>query len=426
MSSRQKIYPKSNPSSEWNDKAWFHVDLDAFYAAVEQLDHPEYRGKPVIVGSLPGYRGVVSTCSYEAREYGVHSAMPINQAYAKCPDGIYVLPRMTRYSEKSKEVMAIFKDFSPEIIQISVDEAFINMSGTMKLFGSPINTAKTLRKMVEAKTGLTISLGLSTNKYVSKIASAHQKPNGLTIVYPGEEKSFMTSLELKELWGVGKKTRQRMAEYNITSVAQLQELPIPLLKRLFGNAGGDFIHTAVQGNDPGIYTGETKSHSISAERTFGEDTNDRDVLEQTLLHIANTIMFRLLDETGSSKTLYFKIRFADFSSQSIQRSAQHNFTSVDEIYQEALDLLNKKWNGREQVRLIGLGFQNVQFSSNIEQQELFEDPFEKKSKVEKAVLSIRQKYDTKIIKKARLMDHSESYDRFKSEVEEEDHKDSEN
>ena len=189
------------------NKIFLHVDLDAFFASVEQLDHPEYRGKPVIVGGLPqDRRSVVSTASYEARQYGVHSAMPTSQALRLCPNGIFVRCRMERYHEKSEEVMNIFREYSPDIQQISVDEAFIDLTGTEILFGPPEETARRLKAEVFEKTGLTVSVGLASTKYCAKIASGLKKPDGLTIVEAGRENEFMLSLPIEKVWGAGSKT----------------------------------------------------------------------------------------------------------------------------------------------------------------------------------------------------------------------------
>ena len=191
---------------EWNDICILHIDLDAFFASVEKIDNPDLKGKPVIVGGKPSdRRAVVCTASYEARKFGVHSAMPITKAYSLCPQGVYISPRMERYHEKSQEVMEIFSDFSPEIRQISVDEAFINLSGTQRLFGNPSDTARKIKAEVKEKTGLTVSAGLAQNRYIAKIASGLSKPDGFYEVPPGTEEDFMLSLPIEKVWGIGTK-----------------------------------------------------------------------------------------------------------------------------------------------------------------------------------------------------------------------------
>ena len=208
---------------------FFHVDLDAFFASVEQLDNPAYRGKPVIVGGL-GMRGVVSTASYEARKFGVHSAMPIGRARALCPHGIFLKTRMQRYHEKSKEIMGIFKNFSPDVQQLSVDEAFLDMTGTEKIFGDTETAARRLKNTILEQTGLKVSVGAASNKYIAKIASGQSKPDGLLVIPPGGESAFMQSLRLSEVWGIGGKTRARLAEAGLTSIAEILTQPEAVLQ----------------------------------------------------------------------------------------------------------------------------------------------------------------------------------------------------
>ena len=237
----------------------FHVDMDAFYASVEQQDNPQYRGKPVIIGASPRQRGVVSACSYEARKYGVHSAMPISQAYRRCPAGVYLPVRMKRYQEVSKQIMALFDRFTPRVQQISVDEAFLNMTGTERLFGPPRKTAEELKEEVRGKTGLTISVGVATNKFLAKIASDLEKPDGLCIVAPGKEEQFIMDLPLKNIWGIGKKTLERLEELNITTTATLKSFSKALLVSMLGKGAGEYLFQAARGKDPGIFREDPQS-----------------------------------------------------------------------------------------------------------------------------------------------------------------------
>ena len=237
---------------------FFHVDLDAFFASVEQLDNPAYRGKPVIVGGL-GRRGVVSTASYEARKFGVHSAMPIARARSLCPHGIFLKTRMQRYHEKSQEIMAIFKNFSPDIQQLSVDEAFLDMSGTEKIFGDTATAAQLLKKTIFEQTGLRVSVGAASNKYIAKIASGQSKPDGLLVIQPGREAVFMQSLRLNEVWGIGSKTRARLAEAGLTTIAEILKQPESVLQLVIGNAAGTFLYQAIRGDTAHVFNEERKS-----------------------------------------------------------------------------------------------------------------------------------------------------------------------
>ncbi|WP_063135614.1 DNA polymerase IV [Spirochaeta lutea] len=385
--------------------SWFHLDMDAFYAAVEQRDNPAYAGKPVIVGALPGHRGVVSTCSYEARTYGVHSAMPISHAYRLCPQGIYVIPRMDYYSKISQQIMAVFADFTPRIIQVSIDEAFLDMKGAERLFGPPEESALALKKRVFETVGLTISVGVATNKLIAKMASGYKKPDGLTIVPPGEEQDFIRNLEIRDLWGIGKKTQQRLSDLNLTTIDQLLQIPQQSLTILFGQATGQYLYQVLRGIDPGIYEGQSKSHSISNEHTYPRDITHRGTVEQTLLELSHSILFRLLGEQSRSHVLQLKIRFADFTTSTAQTTLDHPIRSLEETHRLALSLLKKRWTGGQAIRLIGLGFSQVEPDTGAGQGELFaqEDMDIRRHQVEKAVLGIRSKFNPEAIQKASLL-----------------------
>ncbi len=229
----------------------FHVDLDAFYASVEQRDDPRLKGKPVIVGAAPGRRGVVSACSYEARRFGIHSAMAISQAYRRCPQGVFLPVRMERYLEVSRKVMGILGTYTPHMQQISVDEAFLDMTGTERLLGPAIEVGRGLKEEVKRETGLAITVGIGPNKYVAKLATNAGKPDGLTLVTQAEVEAFLDRLALKDLWGIGEKTLARLTELNIVSTAQLREFGSEELARLLGKGTASFLHGVVRGEDPG-------------------------------------------------------------------------------------------------------------------------------------------------------------------------------
>ena len=383
------------------DPLWFHVDMDAFYASVEQRDHPEYRGRPVIVGAMPNKRGVVATCSYEARALGIHSAMPVSHAYRLCPDGIYVPPRMKHYAAVSAQIMELFQDFSPEIRQVSIDEAFINMTGSEGIFGSAEEAAVLLKKRVRERTGLIITVGAASNRLVAKMASGFRKPDGLTIVAVGKNGDFVRQLSLDALWGVGKKTRQRLTELNITSIDQLLLLPPETLGRFFGKAGGNYLFQIIRGIDPGIYDALAKQHSISHEHTFDRDCRNRDALEDVLFHLVYSIVFRLHWEHCRSHTLVLKLRLGDFSTSSIQKSLEQEIKTVEDCYALAIHLLNKKWDSKSPVRLIGIGFSKVTKREESNQAELFEHASDRRFRAEIAVLALHEKYHDLKLSKAR-------------------------
>ncbi len=384
---------------------FFHADLDAFFAAVEQLDHPEYRGKPVIVGGERGKRGVVSTCSYEARAFGVHSAMPMNRAEALCPDGIYVRGRMHRYHEKSREVMAVFSRWSPSVQQISVDEAFIDMTGTERLFGPPELAAAKLKASVKEETGLTVSIGVAPNRYVAKIASGLNKPDGLTLVPSGGEQEFMRALRLKDVWGAGEKTRQRLEEAGLGTVPLLLECSEPLLQGILGKAGGSFLFNALRGCDPGIFTGSSASRSISSEHTFPFDIKDAETVETAILELASDVSYRMMDSGLSSKTVHIKIRYDDFTTVSIQETFDTTIKDMDDLFRRSCLLFRRKYTNGVPVRLIGVGVFNLTDKPEADQLDLFAAPDSgKKRKVQEAVHALEKKRGKGLVTRARLLD----------------------
>jgi DNA polymerase-4 len=382
---------------------FFLVDLDAFFASVEIRDNPSLAGKPVIVGALPGHRGVVSACSYEARKFGVRSAMPISQAYRRCPQGVYLVPRMERYSELSDQVMSILESYTPQLQRISIDEAFLDMSGTERLLGPAFFVGRRIKDQVRADTGLTLSIGIAPNKYLAKLASEAGKPDGLRQVLPGGELEFLDSLPLAKLWGVGEKTRLRLQELNITTIPGLRQVPLPMLRSMMGGASGDYLYRVVRGQDPGIYSPSPKSRSVSNETTFESDLKNAEAIRRTLLELAEQVMYRLMREGLKSNTAVLKLRFADFTTTHAQRTVRHWLTSSDELYRLCLELLAQRWNGSTPVRLVGVGADNVVSGQEAVQQELFEDDSSRKRRVEEAVTRIREKMEGVKLTKASLL-----------------------
>lgn len=368
----------------------FHVDMDAFYAAVEQHDHPELRGKPLIIGGL-GPRSVVSTASYEARKFGLHSAMPTAQALRLCPSVIVLKPNMQRYNQISKIVMEICKSFSSQVQQISIDEAFLDMTGTQRLYGLPREAGMLLKQKVTQETGLTISVGIASSRFIAKMASDYNKPDGLCRVSAGREQAFIDAVGLKKLWGVGKVTQAQLAKHHILSASQLRSYTLCSLQSLFGHSMGHFLYHACRGIDPGIFTGEAKSHSISTETTFVEDVTTSNVLEQNLLQMSHEVMFRSLEEKQIGRTIGIKLRLPDFTTCTCQITPQANIYSAEQIYSYAKQLLMQKWHEGIPVRLLGLGLYQLYEGDKPMQEELFDDPFQKKRELEKVILAMQKK-----------------------------------
>ena len=399
-----------------SESLFFHVDLDAFFASVEMLDDPSLVGKPVIVGAEPGRRGVVSTCSYEARAFGVRSAMPISEAYRRCPQGVYVRPRIERYVELSARVMEVFCSFTPEVQRVSIDEAFLDMTGTERLWGSPEDAARLLKKKVREKTGLGISIGVAPNRYVAKIASGLRKPDGLVLVSSDKLEAFMLALPLGKLWGAGEKTQERFRELGILSVAQLSSMGEAQIASLFGKAGGAFLYGAVRGRDVGgMGGGEAASRSISGETTFERDTTDRECIEDVLLSLSEELAYRLWDTGCRSRCLALKLRLQDFTTLSRRSTRQAPYRSSAEAYKDALALLDRTWDGQSAVRLLGLGFAELEDSGTPSQGELFAETEEKTRKAENAIFEIERSGKGKVTK-ARLLGREDTRGRPKPEA----------
>jgi len=362
---------------------FFHVDLDAFFASVEILDNPDLAGKPVIVGASPGSRGVVSTCSYAARAFGVHSAQPISEACRLCPKGVFLPVRMERYAHKSREVMGVLGQFTPELRQLSIDEALMEMGGTERLWGPPDKAARLVKSRVRELSGLGISVGVGWNRYVAKVASGVGKPDALTIVPPGSEAEFMAGLPLEKLWGAGEKTREGLLGLGLKTIAQIQSAGLRLLESAFGQAAGSFLHSASLGQDPGIFSSERGSSSMSGERTFMRDTSSFDDLDGVLRMIADELAARALDSGLSSRTACLKLRFDDFTTITRRTTNREPFSSSAGILESARNLLRSAWDGTRPVRLIGLGLHGLE-SADRAQRGLFDSADEASDRAEKA------------------------------------------
>ena len=380
---------------------FIHADIDAFYASVEQLDCPELRGKPVIVGGLPGdLRSVVSAASYEARAFGVHSAMPIAQAIKLCPDGVYLRGNMRRYREKSDEIMAIFAGFSPGVQQLSIDEAFIDITGMEGLFGSPQTIAKKIKECVYIETGLTVSIGISTNKYLAKIASGISKPDGLSAIAPGGEETFMRALPVDKIWGAGKKTQDIFQKHGLKTGDDIFHLSHGTLTALFGKAFGLFLYKAVRGEGAQAFNEERGSHSISTERTFPVDLYDAFAIETALFDLCQSLIWRLLDSQWQSRTVSVKIRYGDFSTIGARETSPNYVTTLNELYDRLLALFRRKYQKGRGLRLIGAGLMNLEYRGAV-QEDLFEDGSEKERQLEQAILDINKKYPNAALRRSR-------------------------
>jgi DNA polymerase IV len=333
-----------------------HLDFDAFFAAVEENLDPSLKGKPVIVGG--GERGVVSTANYVARRYGVQSAMPLRTARRLCPHGVYLVGHHKLYAEYSQRLMAILDEYSPLVEQISLDEAFVDLTGTEKLFGSPVRTARLMQKRVADELKLSISVGLATNKLLAKVASDFKKPSGFTVVHPGEEASFLAPLPVEKLPGVGPALLSQLRDRGVVTVGDLARIPPHLLRLSFGEWGESLAHRA-RGEDPRLVTPREEVKSISREHTFEEDVSDQGVLESTLIALTEDVCRRLRRKRLEARTVTVKIRYSDFVTHTCSHTLPRPM-DVDEVFfEEVLALFRTGRRRRYHLRLLGVGVSNL-------------------------------------------------------------------
>jgi DNA polymerase-4 len=338
-------------SDQW--RAIVHLDLDAFYAAVEILENPDLSGKPVLVGGRPGERGVVVAASYPARAFGARSAMPMSQAVALCPQAVIVPPRHRLYGEYSRRVMAILRDACPLVEQISIDEAFLDLTQQIETWDGAIDLARLFQRQVREEVGLSASLGVATNKLVAKVASDHDKPGGLTVVQPGQEAAFLAPLSVRALWGVGPVMARKLAALGITTVGELAALPEEELRQRFGQQGKAMARQA-RGIDRRRVVTEHETKSISQERTFSHDLVDSEAIEQQLQKMSHRVARQLNRKELAAGTVAIKIRYADFTTFTRQMSLAVPTDDADLIFQAACTLFRRAWQRGRPIRLLGV------------------------------------------------------------------------
>ncbi len=354
--------------------------MDAFFASVEQADHPSWRGKPVIVGSDPTKRGVVSTCSYEARKFGVHSAMPSRTAYALCPKGIFVRPNMARYEEVSRQIFELFRNITPFVERVSVDEAFLDISGVIHLHGSARAVGEKLRDEVRKKFSLTCSVGIGPNRLLAKLGSEEGKPNGL-VEMPFEKDailSFLAPRPVGVLWGIGEQTEARLKHFGIVTCADLQRAPLARLERILASRhAAESAHRLAMGeSDERVFYEEERAQSVSREFTFPEDETDRGKIRQKLLELVVDVGRVFRRERRWARTARLKLR--DEAFQTRTRQAAFDTPARDDISfrEKALELFEKEPIGS--LRLIGFGVANFQDDADERGPSLFASPDDEK------------------------------------------------
>jgi len=389
-----------------------HIDMDAFFAAIEELDFPEYRGKPVVVGADPKEgkgRGVVSTCNYEARKYGIHSAMPISQAYRRCPTAIYVFPRMKRYVEFSKRIHAIFHEFTPKVEPISIDEAFLDVSGSIRLLGDPIEIAKKIKQRIKNQTGLTASVGVAPSKFVAKIASDLQKPDGLVVVEQGKVSDFLNPLPISKMWGVGKKTEVKLKAQGIDTIGKLAQIPRDTIVKRMGKVGLHFWSLANGIDDRNVEIGH-QVKSVSLENTYHEDVENEKTIEESIRALSDNVSRILRKKRFKGKTITLKIRLEDFSTFTRAHSYKSFIDSSEIIASVCLQLYHSFDRQAKKVRLLGVAVSNLNTECG-DQLGFFDESNKEEQKIDEVIDMVQNKFGVDKIKKASLLDkHSRRID----------------
>ncbi|MBI4180358.1 MAG: DNA polymerase IV [Chloroflexi bacterium] len=378
-----------------------HVDLDAFFVSVEQVLNPELRGKPVVVGGRPGGRGVVAAASYEARAFGLHSAMPLKTASRLCPQAIFIEGSFSRYRDASQKFMAILADFSPFLEPMGLDEAYLDVTGFESIHGSIHQMAVAIRQRIKTELGLCASVGIANCKVVAKVACELSKPDGLIEVPQGEERSFLAPLPVSKLPGIGKKTEPVLRSLGIKTIGDLTTIPLGLLKSRFG-VYGEALYYSANGIDDRKVEPPGEAKSISRETTFDKDTRDRSLLKATLHYLSERVGADLREKEKQAKCIVLKLRYADFTTITRSHTLPQAIDSDQMIFNNGANQLDRELLlGKQAVRLIGIGVSNLVESGR--QLALLDPSMQRLAPLNKAIDRIRNKYGFTAIQTGRTL-----------------------
>ena len=378
-----------------------HVDMDAFYASVEERDDPKIKGKAVVVGV--GRRGVVSAANYEARKFGIRAAMPIYKAKALAPHAVFIAPNMARYTEVSEQVMAIFRDVTPHVEPISLDEAFLDVTGARRLLGSGIEIADQIRKRVEKELGITCSVGIAHNKFIAKIASGHCKPNGVLEVDPEKMLEFLHPLAANEIWGVGPKTNELLEKMGLFTIADIANTPRSTLIRVLGQASGASLYELAWGRDYRDVITEHAEKSISASQTFDVDLYRPEEILKEFLRLTEKSADRMRAKGLAANTISIKVRFADFKTISRSKTLDLPTTGTQEIFEVAKSLYLSLDLDRVLVRLVGVALDSLVENDDVTQMVLGERT-SSWQQADRAIDRVKAKFGSGSLRPARLVD----------------------
>ncbi|RPI28347.1 MAG: DNA polymerase IV [Acidobacteria bacterium] len=394
-----------------HERLIMHLDMDAFFAAIEQRDHPEYMGLPVIVGAEPGTRGVVSTCSYEARAFGVKSAMPISEAYRRCPKAIYLRPDMARYLTVSRQVMEILATISPVVEPVSVDEAFLDITGLERLFGLPDQIGLLAKRKISLQLRLTASVGIGPNRLIAKLASDYRKPDGLTVVPPEQVQSFLDPLPVSKLSGVGKVLEKKCHEAGIETIRDLRFFGLSELQKQFGEKTGSSLHERSHGIASAEIGLSEARKSVSREVTFNEDTSNIQILHDTLLHLSSDVGRLARSEGLAGRVVHVKIRLKGFETHTRQCRIEKATQSDREIFHIGWGLFEKSGYAGSPIRLIGVGLSDLEAPAGSASSLFDSQAAEKEKRLFAAVDLIKRRHGTRSIHLGHRTEDDEDSDR---------------
>ena len=375
-----------------------HVDMDAFYAAVEQRDRPELKGRPVIVGGTPEGRGVVSAASYEARKLGIHSAMPAAQAVRQCPEGVFLPVDMGKYREVSAQVMAILARHADRIEQISIDEAYLDVTERARDFHAAERIARAIKREIRGELRLTASVGVGPNKFLAKLASEYNKPDGLVVVGPDETAEFLAPLSVGKLWGVGPKTARRLQDRNLKTIGDVAAAPVAELRRALGG-WGDVIHELARGIDERPVEPAREAKSLSAEETFPKDLHDVEDMRRALQELSREVAGRLQREGFHARTIAIKVRFGDFATTTRQTTLSEAADRAEELRDTACRLLDEVDRGERGIRLLGVRASRLEREPG--QLSLFDERAQRRGQLERTLSYIRKRFGPEAVRWAR-------------------------
>ncbi len=382
------------------DRWILHVDMDAFFAAIEQRDHPEYRGKPVMVGAFPNQRGIIATCSYEARALGIHSAMPSRTAGRLCPHGIFLPPDLEKYHRESQYIMAILYSFTPWVEPLSIDEAFLDVTSVQGLFGHAVDVAKKIKDRLQGERRLTASVGVASNKFLAKLASDLQKPDGLTVISEENKHATLASLPVGKLWGIGEVTRKLLERNGFKTIGDIQKTNRWYLKSFLGNRA-EHLQQLAWGKDERPIETKVDTKSTGREHTFDMDTLDIALLQKTLFTQAEEVAHELRKTMVAAKTITLKLRYSDFTTLTRQTTLDPPTQDEVAIHEKVSRLLKSQHVKGRKIRLIGISVSN--FVAPHIQLDFLDPTLEKRQKLALAIDAIRVRHGYQAIQRVEVV-----------------------